>query len=117
MLSHEPQPSRFLPYYLRRSLYASIVLIAVLLLIAYIVRWIGTAPFLYWDERIQAAIFPDTTAAHHKPLPVAVFITSFGSFRVSLLIALGIAALCRVYLRSRAYAFAVISSFTVPCGC
>ncbi|MFK4303607.1 MULTISPECIES: phosphatase PAP2 family protein [unclassified Paenibacillus] len=112
MLSHEPQPSRFLPYYLRRSLYASIVLIAVLLLIAYIVRWIGTAPFLYWDERIQAAIFPDTTAAHHKPLPVAVFITSFGSFRVSLLIALGIAALCRVYLRSRAYAFAVISSFT-----
>ncbi|ALP37615.1 phospholipid phosphatase [Paenibacillus sp. IHB B 3084] len=112
MWSQEPHTFHFFSYYLRRSLYASIVMIGVLLLIAYTVRWIGTAPFLYWDERIQAAIFPDTTAAHHKLLPVAVFITSFGSFRVSLLTALGIATLCWVYLRSRAYAFAVISSFT-----
>ncbi|MGM1023287.1 MAG: phosphatase PAP2 family protein [Bacillota bacterium] len=112
MLSQEPQLSRFLPCYLRRSLYASIVMIAVLLLIAYSVRWIGTAPFLYWDERIQDVVFPDTTDAHHKLLTVAVFITSFGSFRVSLLVALGIAVWCWVYLRSKAYSFAVISSFT-----
>ncbi|MGQ3480036.1 phosphatase PAP2 family protein [Paenibacillus sp. TY11] len=112
MLSHEPQRSRFLPSYLRRSLSASIIMIAVLLLIAYSVRWIGTAPFLYWDERIQDVVFPDTAAAHYQLLPVAIFITSLGSFRISLLIALGAATLCWVYLRSKAYPFAILSSFT-----
>ncbi len=112
MLSHEPQPFRFLPNYLRRSLSASMIMIVVLLLIAYSVRWIGTAPFLYWDERIQDIIFPDTTAAHYQLLPVAIFITSLGSFRTSLLIALGTAILCKVYFRSKAYSFAILSSFT-----
>ncbi|WP_311079899.1 phosphatase PAP2 family protein [Paenibacillus polymyxa] len=112
MLSHEPQSSRFLPSYLRRSLYASIIMIAVLLLIAYSVQWIGTAPFLYWDERIQNVVFPGTAAAHDQLLTVAIFITSFGSFRISLLIALGAAILCWVYLRSKAYSFAILSSFT-----
>ncbi|AUO07263.1 phospholipid phosphatase [Paenibacillus jamilae] len=112
MLSHKPQRFRFLPSYLRRSLSASMIMIAVLLLIAYSVRWIGTAPFLYWDERIQDIVFPDTAAAHYQLLPVAIFITSLGSFRISLLIAIGTAILCWVYLRSKAYSFAILSSFT-----
>ncbi|KAF6571275.1 phosphatase PAP2 family protein [Paenibacillus sp. SEL3] len=112
MLSHKPQPSRFLPSYLRRSLYASIIMIAVMLLIAYSVQWIGTAPFLYWDERIQDAIFPDTAATHDQLLTIAIFITSFGSFSMSLIIALGAATLCWVFLRSKAYSFAILSSFT-----
>ncbi|URJ59580.1 phosphatase PAP2 family protein [Paenibacillus polymyxa] len=112
MLSHEPQPSRFLPSYLRRSLCASIIMIAVMLLIAYSVQWIGTAPFLYWDERIQDAIFPDTAATHDQLLTFAIFITSFGSFSMSLIIALGAATLCWVFLRSKAYSFAILSSFT-----
>lgn len=112
MLSHEPQSSRFLPSYLRRSLYASIIMIAVLLLIAYSVKWIGTAPFLYWDERIQNVVFPDTAAARYQLLTIAVFITSFGSFRMSLIIALGAATLCWVSLRSKAYSFGILSSFT-----
>ncbi|KEO77145.1 phosphatase PAP2 family protein [Paenibacillus polymyxa] len=112
MLSHKPQPSRFLPSYLRRSLYASIIMIAVMLLIAYSVQWIGTAPFLYWDERIQDAIFPDTAATHDQLLTIAIFITSFGSFSMSLIIAIGAATLCWVFLRSKAYSFAILSSFT-----
>ncbi|MHB0884031.1 phosphatase PAP2 family protein [Paenibacillus sp. SEL1] len=112
MLSHEPQSSRFLPSYLCRSLYASIIMIAVLLLIAYSVKWIGTAPFLYWDERIQDAVFPDTAAARYQLLTIAIFITSLGSLRMSLIIALGAATLCWVSLRSKAYSFAILSSFT-----
>ncbi|WP_068503473.1 phosphatase PAP2 family protein [Paenibacillus kribbensis] len=116
MLPQKSQSFRFLPSYLRRSLYASMVMIVVLLLIAYSIRWIGTAPFLHWDERIQNMIFPEITTTHYRLLPVAIFITSFGSFHISLLVALGVAILCRVYFRSKAYSFAVISSFTAMWG-
>ncbi|WP_225998901.1 phosphatase PAP2 family protein [Paenibacillus sp. BJ-4] len=116
MLLQEPQSFRFLPSYLRRSLYASIVMIVVLLLIAYLIRWIGTAPFLHWDERIQSVIFPEKTTTYYSLLPVAIFITSFGSFRISLLVALGVAVLCWVYFRSKTYSFAVIGSFTAMWG-
>jgi undecaprenyl-diphosphatase len=87
-------------------------MIAVLLLIAYSVKWIGTAPFLYWDERIQDAVFPDTATARYQLLTIAIFITSLGSFRMSLIIALGAATLCWVSLRSKTYSFAILSSFT-----
>ncbi|WP_010344699.1 hypothetical protein [Paenibacillus peoriae] len=116
MLPQKSQSFRFLPSYLLRSLYASIVMIVILLLIAYSIRWIGTAPFLHWDERIQNVIFPEMTTTHYRLLPVAIFITSFGSFHISLLVALGVATLCWVYFRSKAYSFAVISSFTAMWG-
>ncbi|WP_025719100.1 phosphatase PAP2 family protein [Paenibacillus sp. 1-18] len=116
MLPQKSQSFRFLPSYLRRSLYASIVMIVILLLIAYSIRWIGTAPFLHWDERIQSLIFPQMTTPNYSLLPVAIFITSFGSFRISLLVALGVAFLCRVYIRLKAYSFAVIGSFTAMWG-
>jgi undecaprenyl-diphosphatase len=102
--------------YLRRISLALLIIPCILWLLVLFARMIGTDPLLRLDIWLQSLIFPVSGDVLHRFLPAVLFITTLGSFRVTLLAALASAFWFWLGRKNITVAFSVLVSFTVMWG-
>lgn len=102
--------------YLRRIALAVLIIPCILWLLVLLARMIGTEPLLQLDVRLQSLIFPVSGDILHRLLPAALFITTLGSFRATLLAALAFALWFWLGGKNTITAFSVLVSFTAMWG-
>ncbi|MFB5762969.1 phosphatase PAP2 family protein [Paenibacillus medicaginis] len=98
--------------YLRRIALAVLIIPCILCMLVLLARMIGTEPLLRLDVWLQSLIFPVSGDVLHRLLPAALFITTPGSFWVTLLAALASALWFWLGRKNRITAFSVLVSFT-----
>ncbi|MFB5678609.1 phosphatase PAP2 family protein [Paenibacillus terreus] len=98
--------------YLRRIALAALIIPFILWLLVLLARMIGTEPLLRLDVWLQSLIFPVPGDVLHRLLPAALFITTLGSFRFTLLAALAFALWFWLGRKNSITAFSVLVSFT-----